>query len=61
MLVFGGEYSASHPKAKFLRFSQKNRKISAVKDLKEKFVLLSFVNLSTTVCPRFSEERDFQF
>ena len=52
MLVFGGEYSASHPK---------NHKISAIKDLKEKFILLSFVNLSTTVCPRFSEERDFQF
>ena len=52
MLVFDGPYSAGHPKAKFWRFSEKNREISAVKHFIEKSNLLSFVNLSTTICPR---------
>ena len=52
MLVFDGKYLAGYPNSKFWRFSGKNRKISAVKHSIEKPVLLNFVNLSTTFCPR---------
>ena len=52
MLGFHSEYPAIHPKAKFWRFSVKNRTKSAVKHSIEKLILLSFVNLSPTFCPR---------
>ena len=52
MLKFDEEHSAGHEKAKFLHFSVNNRKISAVKHFTEKPILLNFVNLSTTFCPR---------
>ena len=52
MLGIDGEYSSSHPKAKFWRFSVKNRKILAEKHFIEKPILLNFVNLCTAFCPR---------
>ena len=52
MLGFDGQYLAGHPKAKLWRFSVKNRKKLAVKHSTEKPVLLNFVNLSKTFCPR---------
>ena len=42
-------------------FFSKNRKKSAVKDSIEKPILLNFVNLSPTFCPRLSEETNFHF
>ena len=51
-----GECSAGHPKAKFRRFFVKNCKKLAVKHSIEKPILLNFVNLSTTLSPRLSEE-----
>ena len=53
MLGFDGEYSAGHPETKFWRFSGKICKISAVKHFKRTAILLNFVNLSATFCPRF--------
>ena len=52
MLGFNGEYTAGHPKAKFLGILVKNWKISAVKNSIEKPILHNFVNLSPTFCPR---------
>ena len=52
MLEFDGELPVVHPKAKFDVFWQKNCKNSAVKHSIEKPVLLNFVNLSPTFCPR---------
>ena len=49
---FDEKYSARHPKAKFWRFLLKNGEISTVKQAIEKHVLLNFVNVSTTLCPR---------
>ena len=49
---FDGEYPAVNPKAKFWRFLVKNCKKSAVKHSVEKPILLNFVNLSSTFCPR---------
>ena len=49
---FDGEYPAIHPEAKFWCFSVKNRKKSAAKHSIEKSILLNFVNLSPTFCPR---------
>ena len=40
---------------------QKNCKKSAVKHPIEKPIFFNFVNLSTNLCPRMSEESDFQF
>ena len=56
MLGFDGKYPAVQPKAKFWRFLVKYRKKSAVKNSIEKPILLNFVNLSPTFCPRLSEE-----
>ena len=61
MLGFGIEYPTAHPKAKFSRFLLKNCKKSVVKHSMEKRILLNFVNLSPTFCPRLSEETDFHF
>ena len=61
MLGFDGEYQSVHPKAKFWRFLVKNCKKSAVKHSIEKPILLDFVNLSPTFCPRFSDKTDFDF
>ena len=61
MLGFDGEDQAVHAKAKFWRFSVKNRKKSPVKYSKEKPIFLTFMNLSSTFYPRFSEETDFYF
>ena len=61
MLGFYGEYSAGLPKVKFRRFQLKNCKMSVAKQFKEKPILLNFVNLYTTICPRLSEETDFHF
>ena len=61
MLGFDGEYPAVHPKARFWRFLVKNYKKSAVKHSIEKPILLNFVNLSPTFCPRLSQETDFHF
>ena len=52
MLGFDGEYPAVQPKAKFWHFLVKNCKKSAVKHSIEKPILLNFVNLSPTFCPR---------
>ena len=52
MLGFDGEYPAVHPKAKCWRFLVKNSKKSAVKHSIEKPVLLNFMNLPPTFCPR---------
>ena len=52
MLGFDGEYPVVYPKAKFGRFSFKNHKKSAMKHSREKAILLNFVNLPTTSCPR---------
>ena len=47
------------PKIDFYIYA-KNREKSAVKySTEKKHVLLNFVNLSTIVCPRFSEEKHF--
>ena len=51
-LVFDGEYPAVQPKAKFSPFLVKNGKKSVAKHSTEKPVLLYFVNLSATFCPR---------
>ena len=61
MLGFHGEYSAVHPKVKFRRFLVKNWKQSAVKYSIRKPILLNFVNLSPTFCPRLSKEIYFYF
>ena len=61
MLGFDGEYPAVHQKAKLSRFLVKNCKKSAVKHSIEKPILLHFVNLSPTFCPRFSEETNVHF
>ena len=52
MLGFDGEYPAVQPKAKFSRLLIKHGKKSAVKHSIEKPILLNFVNLSATFCPR---------
>ena len=52
MLGFDGEYPAIHPKAKFWHFLVKSRAKSAVKQSIEKSILLNFVNLYATFCPR---------
>ena len=52
MLGFDGDYPAVHPNAKFLGFSAKNCEKSAIKRSIEKPILLNFVNLSPTFCPR---------
>ena len=52
MLGFDGLYPAVHPEAKIWRFLVKNCKRSAVKHSTEKPILLNFVNLSPTLCPR---------
>ena len=52
MIGFDGEYPAVHPKAKFWRLLVKNCKISAINHSIEKSILLNFVNLSLTCCPR---------
>ena len=52
MFGFNGEYPAVNPKVKFWRFSLKNCKISVVKNSIEKPILLNFMNLSLTFCPR---------
>ena len=52
MLGFNGEFPAVHPKAKFWRFLVKNCKKSAVEHSIEKPILLNFVNLSPTFCPK---------
>ena len=56
MLGFDGAYQAVQPRAKFWHFLVKNCKKSAVKHSIEKPILLNFVNLSPTFCPRLSEE-----
>ena len=56
-----GEYPAVHQRAKFWRFLVKTCKKSAVKHSIEKPILLNFVNLSPTICPRLSEKTDFHF
>ena len=49
MLGFDSKYPAGHPKTKFWRFSVKScKKHSIVKP-----ILLNFVNLPTTFCPKF--------
>ena len=55
MLAFDGKYPAVQPKAKFWRFLLKNCKKSSVKHSTEKPILLNFVNLSPTFCPRFQD------
>ena len=60
MFRFDGEYQAVHSKVKFWS-SVKYRKKSAVKYSKEKQIFHTFVNLSPTFCPRFSEDTDFYF
>ena len=52
MLGSDGECPAVHPKAKFWRFSVKNRKKSAVKHSIEKPILLNTWNLTPNFCPR---------
>ena len=52
MLGFDGDYPAAHLKAKFWHFSVKSLKKLAVKQSIEKPILLNFVNLSPTFCPR---------
>ena len=52
MLGFDGEYPAVHPKAKFWQFSLKNHSKSTIKHCIENPILLKFVNLSPTFCPR---------
>ena len=39
----------------------KNPQKQAVKHSMEKHILLNFVNLSTIICPRLSEEKHFHF
>ena len=60
MLRFDRKSSTGHPRAKFRHFSV-NCKISAVRHYIEKPILLNFVNLCTTLCPRLSEETDIHF
>ena len=57
MRGFDGEYPAIHPKAKFWSFLVQNCKQSAVKDSTEKPILLNFVNLSPTFCPRLYPQK----
>ena len=52
ILWIDGEYPAVHPIAKFWRFLVKNCEKSAVKDSTEKPILLNFVKLPSTFCPR---------
>ena len=52
MLEFDDEYPAVHLKTKFWGFSVKSRKRLAVKQTTEKPILLNFVNVSPTFCPR---------
>ena len=52
MLGLDSDYSAGQPQVKVWRFSEKNRKKSAVKHSIEKAILLNFVNMSTSFCPR---------
>ena len=52
MLGFDVEYTSVHPKARFWHFLAKNCEKSAVKHSIEKPILLNFVNLSPTFCPR---------
>ena len=63
MFGFDGEYSAVHPEAKFWHISLKGRKKSAVEQSIENPILLNFVNLFRTFCPRLYLEcatlRDF--
>ena len=58
MLGFDGEYPAVHSRAKFWRFLVKNCKKSAVKHSVEKPILLNFVNVSPTFCPRLYSDED---
>ena len=57
MLGFNGEYPAAYPKAKFRRLWVKSLKKSAVKQSIEKPILLNFVNLSPSLCPRLQHQR----
>ena len=59
MLGFDGQYSAGHPKATFWRFLVKICKISPTKQFIEERILLNFVNLSTTFCPRLYNLQKF--
>ena len=59
MLGFDGEFPAVNPKAKFRRFLVKSCKKSAVKHSVEKHILLNFVNLSPTFCPRLYLRRQY--
>ena len=61
MLGFDSEYPAMQLQAKFWRFLVKNCKKSAIKYSIEKPILLTFVSLSQTFCPRLSEETVFLF
>ena len=53
MLGFDGYYPVVYLKAKFWRFLLKNCKKSTIKHSIEKHILLNFVNLSTTIYPKF--------
>ena len=50
MLGYDGDYRS--PKSQILMLSVKNNKKLAVKQSIEKPILLNFVNLSPTLCPR---------
>ena len=56
------QVSSRPPKSQILtRFLVKWFLKSLVKHSTEKSILLSFLNLSTTICPRLSEKADFNF
>ena len=59
--MFDGKYPALDQKTKFCRVLVKDWKKSAAKHSIEKAILLNFVNLYLTFCPRLSEETDFYF
>ena len=61
ILRFNDNYPTGHLKVKFEHFLVKSWKKLALKHSIEKTILLNFVNLSTTFCPRLSEETDFHF
>ena len=52
MLGFDSKYLPVHPTDKFSRFTVKNCKKSAITHSMGKPILLNFVNLSITSCPR---------
>ena len=61
MLGFDCEYTVVDPKIKFWSFSVKNSKRSAVEPSIEKAILLIFVILFPTFCPRMFQEADWCF